>query len=143
VRVRIVGSFDGTQLSYSPAAPPLAPTTINAYETVVFTATSSFVVTGDKPFAVAEFLMSNEAVTVDPTPQDPDDNFFVGDPAARLGFALEAANLDGDPFADLLVSPRRDGSSGVDVYDGDTLGDSDPEPDPLALPGTLGGFEVD
>lgn len=84
VRVRIVGSFDGTQLSYSPAAPQGAPTTINAYETVVFTTNSSFVVTGDKPFAVAEFLMSNEAVTVDPTPQDPDDNFFVGDPAMIL-----------------------------------------------------------
>lgn len=84
VRVRIVGSFDGTALSYSPAIPPGAPTTINAYETRVFTASSSFAVTGDKPFAVAEFLMSNEAVTVDPTPDDPNDNFFSGDPAMIL-----------------------------------------------------------
>jgi hypothetical protein len=84
VRVRIVGSFDGTQLSYSPSPPAGAPAVINAYETVVFTATSSFVVTGDQPFAVAEFLMSNEAVTVDPTPSDPDDNFFTGDPAMIL-----------------------------------------------------------
>jgi hypothetical protein len=84
VRVRIVGSFDNTALSYSPSAPPGAPTTIDAYETVVFTTSSSFIVTGDKPFAVAEFLMSNEAITVDPTPQDPDDNFFIGDPAMIL-----------------------------------------------------------
>jgi hypothetical protein len=84
VRVRIVGSFDGTLLSYSPSAPPGAPAVINAYETVVFTTTSSFVVTGDKPFAVAEFLMSNEAITVDPTPGDPEDNFFWGDPAMIL-----------------------------------------------------------
>ncbi|HLT38139.1 MAG TPA: IgGFc-binding protein, partial [Enhygromyxa sp.] len=84
VRVRMVGSFDGTALSYSPSAPPGAPTTINAYQTVVFTTTSSFVVTGDKPFAVAQFLMSNEAITVDPTPGDPNDNFFIGDPAMIL-----------------------------------------------------------
>jgi hypothetical protein len=84
VRVRIVGSFDNTALSYSPAAPPGAPTTINAYQTVVFTTSSSFVVTGDKPFAVAQSLMSNEAVTVDPTPDDPNDNFFSGDPAMIL-----------------------------------------------------------
>ncbi|MFV8756821.1 IgGFc-binding protein [Nannocystaceae bacterium ST9] len=84
VRVRIVGSFDGTALSYSPSAPPGAPTTIDAYQTVVFTTTSSFAVSGDKPFAVAEFLMSNEAVTIDPTPSDPDDNFFSGDPAMIL-----------------------------------------------------------
>ncbi len=84
VRVRIVGSFDGTTLSYSPSAPPGAPTTIDAYETVAFTTSSSFAVSGDKPFAVAEFLMSNEAVTVDPTPDNPDDNFFSGDPAMIL-----------------------------------------------------------
>jgi hypothetical protein len=84
VRVRIVGSFDGTQLSYSPAPPPGAPTVINAYQTAVFTADSGFVVTGDQPFAVAQFLMSNEAVTVDPTPENTEDNFFSGDPAMIL-----------------------------------------------------------
>lgn len=84
VRVRIVGSFDGTQLSYSPSAPPGAPTTIDAYETVVFTTTTSFAISGDQPFAVAQFLMSNEAITVDPTPEDDTDNFFVGDPAMIL-----------------------------------------------------------
>lgn len=84
VRVRMVGSFDNTTLSYSPAAPPGAPATLNAYQTVVFTTSSSFVVTGDKPFAVAEFLLSNEAVTVDPTPDNKEDNFFTGDPAMIL-----------------------------------------------------------
>lgn len=84
VRVRIVGSFDGTQLSYSPSVPPGAPTMIDAYETVVFTTSTSFAVSGDRPFAVAQFLMSNEAITVDPTPDTPEDNFFVGDPAMIL-----------------------------------------------------------
>lgn len=84
VRVRIVGSFDGTQLSYSPSAPPGAPTTIDAYETLVFTTNTSFAISGDQPFAVAQFLMSNEAITVDPTPEDDTDNFFVGDPAMIL-----------------------------------------------------------
>ncbi len=84
VRVRIVGSFDGTALTYSPSPPPGAPTVINAYQTAVFTTSSSFAVSGDKPFAVAQFLMSNEAITVDPTPENPDDNFFSGDPAMIL-----------------------------------------------------------
>lgn len=85
VRVRITGSFDGTQLTYSPAPPPGAPTTIDAYETVAFTAGASFLVAGDQPFAVTEFLLSNEVVTVDPTPDDDADNLtFVGDPAMIL-----------------------------------------------------------
>lgn len=85
VRVRITGSFDGTQLTYSPGAPPGAPTAINAYQTVAFTANSSFVVSADQPFAVTEFLLSNEVVTPDPTPDDPNDNgFWPGDPAMIL-----------------------------------------------------------
>ena len=70
-------------------------------------------------------------------------DFFAGDPAARFGIVLEAADIGGDGRTDLLVSPHRDGSRGVDVYNGDTLGDPDPLPDALALPGDLGGFEVD
>ncbi|PCC71775.1 hypothetical protein SAMN02745121_03127 [Nannocystis exedens] len=85
VRVRLTGSFDGTSLTYSPAAPPGAPTTLDAYETVAFTADASFIVAGDRPFAVTEFLLSNEVVTVDPTPEDDADNVgFVGDPAMIL-----------------------------------------------------------
>ncbi|MDC0669577.1 hypothetical protein [Nannocystis radixulma] len=74
VRVRITGSFDGTTLLYSPAPPPGAPAVIDAYQTVAFTANASFIVSGDQPFAVTEFLLSNEVVTVDPTPEDDSDN---------------------------------------------------------------------
>lgn len=85
VRVRITGSFDGTTLLYSPAPPPGAPAVIDAYQTVAFTANASFIVSGDPPFAVTEFLLSNEVVTVDPTPEDDSDNLtFVGDPAMIL-----------------------------------------------------------
>ena len=49
-------------------AAPGAPTTINAYQTAVFVADDSFIVSGDQPFAVTAFLLSNEEVTVDPTP---------------------------------------------------------------------------
>lgn len=85
VRVRIVGSFDGTKLSYSPAPPPGAPATIDAYQTVAFTAASSFIVSADQPFSVFEFLLSNAVVTVDPTPEDDADNgTWPGDPAMIL-----------------------------------------------------------
>lgn len=85
VRVRLVGSFDGTKLTYSPAPPPGAPTTIDAYQTVAFTAASSFVVSADQPFSVSEFLLSNEVITPDPTPDDDSDNgTWPGDPAMIL-----------------------------------------------------------
>jgi hypothetical protein len=128
VRVRMVGSFDNTALSYSPAAPPGAPTSLDAYETVVFTSSTSFVVTGDKPFAVAEFLMSNEAVTVDPTPDNPDDNFFIGDPAMIL--VPPSAQFRGEyvfqvpaEYASNWVTILRPAGAAVDL-DGAAVGDA-------------------
>jgi len=62
---RITGSFDGTQLSYSPAPPPGAPTTINAGETIRFQTNLPFAVTSgdpDRPFAVTQFLLSSQAL---------------------------------------------------------------------------------
>lgn len=85
VRVRITGSFDGTKLSYSPAAPPGAPPSINAYQTATFVADASFLVSADQNFAVTQFLLSNEVITDDPTPDDDADNgFWPGDPAMIL-----------------------------------------------------------
>lgn len=85
VRVRITGSFDGTKLSYSPAIPPGAPATIDAYETVTFVATSPFIVSSEQTFAVTQFLLSNAVITEDPTPDDDADNgFWPGDPAMIL-----------------------------------------------------------
>ena len=44
---RITGAVDGTALTYDPAAPSGAPTTINAGQTVTFFGTDPFVVTSD------------------------------------------------------------------------------------------------
>lgn len=71
---RITGAFDGTSLSYSPTAPVGAPATIGAYETVRFQTDQPFSVTsGDpgKPFALTQFLLSNQAIGFGPQPGDP------------------------------------------------------------------------
>ncbi len=71
---RITGAFDGTSLSYSPSAPPGAPTTIDAYETVRFQTAEPFTVTSSdetKPFAVTQFLLSNQAISPFGQPGDP------------------------------------------------------------------------
>ena len=62
---RITGAFDGTSLIYDPAAPAGAPATVNAYQTFRFESTTPFTVRSsdpDKPFAVTEFLLSNQAI---------------------------------------------------------------------------------
>lgn len=71
---RITGAYDGTSLSYSPAPPPGAPTTIDAYETVRFQTDQGFTVTSndpDKPFAITQFLLSNQAIAALGQPGDP------------------------------------------------------------------------
>jgi hypothetical protein len=71
---RITGAFDGTSLAYSPAAPVGAPSTIDAGETVAFTTEAAFTVTssGDgHPFAVAQFLLSNQYFPELSRPGDP------------------------------------------------------------------------
>lgn len=71
---RITGAFDGTQLSYSPAPPPGAPTVINAQETVRFQTNLAFSVTSadeNKPFALTEFLLSNQVINGFGEPGDP------------------------------------------------------------------------
>ncbi|MEM6992253.1 MAG: IgGFc-binding protein [Myxococcota bacterium] len=71
---RITGSFDGTTLTYSPAAPAGAPTTINAGQTLRFETDQAFSVTSgdpDKPFAVTQFLLSAQVIDVFATAGDP------------------------------------------------------------------------
>jgi hypothetical protein len=70
-------------------------------------------------------------------------DFFAGSIDSRAGIVIEAADLDGDTHADLLVSPHRDGSRGVDVYDGLDLANGNPQPEDLGLPGVLSGFLID
>ena len=81
---RITGAFDQTSLQYSPSAPPGAPTTINAQQTVRFQTNQPFTVTTtdtQKPFALTQFLLSNQAIVGFPPYQN-------GDPAM---IALPAA----------------------------------------------------
>ncbi|HWB82303.1 MAG TPA: IgGFc-binding protein [Nannocystaceae bacterium] len=71
---RITGAFDGTSLTYSPSTPPGAPTTIGAYQTVRFQTDQGFTVTSgdpDKPFALTQFLLSNQAISGFGQPGDP------------------------------------------------------------------------
>jgi hypothetical protein len=56
---RIVGAFDGTQLTYDPARPVDAPEVIDADEMVEFTTKDAFTITGSDPFSVTQFLQSN------------------------------------------------------------------------------------
>ncbi|MCP4676413.1 MAG: hypothetical protein GY854_13050 [Deltaproteobacteria bacterium] len=72
---RISAAFDGTQLTYSPAPPDGAPTTLSAYETVEVMTKDPFVVTSndpEKPFSVTQFLLSNQFfATLGSYPGDP------------------------------------------------------------------------
>ncbi len=59
---RVTGAADGTALQYEPIAPAGAPATIDAYQTVAFITDVAFSVrsTNDEPFAVSQFLLSNQ-----------------------------------------------------------------------------------
>ena len=62
---RFVGAVDGTQLTYSPAVPAGAPTTLNQGEVAEFNSTGPFVVRSqDKahPFYAAQYMMGQDAV---------------------------------------------------------------------------------
>jgi hypothetical protein len=70
---RIVGTVDGTQLTYLPSAPNGAPSTINAKQMVKFTASGPFVVKSQDaqhPFYLAGHMLggssANAAATGDP-----------------------------------------------------------------------------
>lgn len=71
---RITGAFDGTTLSYDPAPPTGAPTTINAEETVAFITSAPFTVRASdetKTFTVSQFLLSNQYFAAFSRPGDP------------------------------------------------------------------------
>lgn len=70
---RITGAADGTTLEYTPSAPAGAPTSIDAYETVAFITDAAFSVraTGEQPFALTQFLLSNQYFPALSRPGDP------------------------------------------------------------------------
>ncbi len=97
--VRFYGNFDGTHLTYVPAAPPGCPTTLAAGQVVECgaggpcpatvdpsrtytcgTTNVDFEVTGDQPFAIGTFTLG--ATIVDP-------NMIEGDPAQSSAVAVE------------------------------------------------------
>jgi hypothetical protein len=116
--VRIYGNFDGTMLTYSPAAPPNCPTTINAGQVAECgtpitnkcpdpntgvpdascgpgnIVTSDFEVKGTQAFAVATF--SQGASLVDPSMQppnqqgDPDESMVVATAQYRVKYVFLA-----------------------------------------------------
>ncbi len=83
--VRIYGNFNGTALTYAPAPPPGAPTSIDAGQVVVLDQVNvDFEVTGSQAFAVTSFLLA--ASIVDPTAPA---NMQRGDPAQSIATAVE------------------------------------------------------
>jgi len=86
--VRLYGNQDGTKLTYAGTPPANAPTTLNASEVVELRGTGgaglqdAFEVTGDKEFAVASFLLGNNAL-------DPSNKDNRGDPSMTLLVAAE------------------------------------------------------
>jgi len=82
--VRLVGNFDGTNLTYNPAVSG-APATLNAGQVVdIGPTTTDFEVTGDHEFA-AETVMQGGSV-VDPSSPS---TMQRGDPSESLFFAVE------------------------------------------------------
>jgi hypothetical protein len=83
--VRIYGNFDGTNLTYIPAAPTGCPTSINAGQVVdCGIVNGDFEVQGTNSFAVGVF--SQGATVVDPTHSPPDEQ---GDPDQSLAIAVK------------------------------------------------------
>jgi hypothetical protein len=83
--VRIYGNFDGTNLSYNPAAPAGCPMSINAGQVVdCGIVNGDFEVKGTNSFAVGVF--SQGATVVDPTHSPPNEQ---GDPDQSLAIAVK------------------------------------------------------
>lgn len=107
--VRIYGNVDGTNLTYDPATPAGAPTTIGAGQVVELAiTTSAFKVTGDQPFAVGSYMLGGGLQGDGSCPNYP----CSGDPAMSMMVTPEQfrtkytflAPTDYDTnFADVLI----------------------------------------
>jgi hypothetical protein len=109
--VRIYGNFDGTTLSYAPAAPMGAPTTIDAGAFIELgPLTDSFSVEGSQPFVVASFMVggSLQAPPGDKCPDfpcrgDPSMSMMVTPQQFRDSYTFLAPADYETNFADILV----------------------------------------
>lgn len=88
---RLVGAVDGTQLTWTPAAPPGAPTALNLGDVAEFQAAGPFVVSSqdaDHPFYIAQYMTGGggggegdpEWVNMVPSSQYLDKYIFFTDP---------------------------------------------------------------
>jgi hypothetical protein len=130
--VRLYGDFDGTTLTYQPAAPPGCPATLNAGQVVECgIVTNDFEVKGSQPFLVGSFMESGPVV--DPTngEGDPSESFATAVEQYRTKYVFLAPQDYDYNFADVVaptgatltldgaavtVSGAAVGSSGYDVY---------------------------
>lgn len=109
--VRIYGNFDGTALTYTPAAPAGAPATIGAGAFVEFgPVTEPFMVEGSEPFVVASFMVggSLQAPPGDKCPDfpcrgDPSMSMEVTPKQFRSSYTFLAPADYETNFADILV----------------------------------------
>jgi hypothetical protein len=130
--VRIYGNFDGTTLTYSPAAPPGCPTTINAGQVVdcgtalgsicedpltgtynyacgaQTIVTQDFEVKGSQSFAVGNFSLGGSLVDAKASPGtqqgDPDQSMAVAVAQYREGYVFLAPDDYEDNWA-VIVAP--------------------------------------
>lgn len=109
--VRIYGNVDGTTLTYAPAAPTGAPTTIAAGAVVEFgPVTDAFTVKGSQPFVVGSFMVggSLQAPPGDKCPDfpcrgDPSMSMEVTPQQFRKAYTFLAPADYETNFADILV----------------------------------------
>lgn len=110
---RLVGAVDGTQLTWTPSAPPGAPTTMNQGDVFEFMHSGPFVVSSqdeDHPFYAAQYMtgadyigtLSGEGdpewVNIIPTAQYLDDYVFFTDPTyseTSLVIVRKPSSVDG------------------------------------------------
>jgi hypothetical protein len=104
--VRLYASFDGTQLTYAPAAPNGAPSTLDAGQVVdLGVVEADFEVSGDQPFAVGVTMLSSTLVSDnEPYPSgDPSQSFAVAVEQYRQSYVFLAADDYDQSFVDVIA----------------------------------------
>lgn len=129
-RYRVTGAFDATPLQWSPAAPPGAPESIDAGQTVVFETDASFAVASTdvgKAFSITQFLPSGDttdslfdderrgdpAMIILPAVEQFEDRYVFAVPAAYATHAVTVVAPDGATVE--LDGVETDASTFVDL----------------------------
>ena len=102
--VRIYGDFDGTMLSYEPAAPAGCPATLDAGQVVECgIVTSDFEVKGSQPFSVGSFMESGTIVDPKNGEGDPSESFSTAVEQYRTKYVFLAPEDYDFNFADIAA----------------------------------------